>query len=347
MLSNLRRKTIDMIPNTRWINLLSIVALLAIGACTTKTNTGASDDPVASAPSDSAQVQVEQVSQADTATNVAAAPILNAEVVLWTDSLTRHFDASQLELLNRAVTESKAIATASDLAHFYQGMLRDSVQPLIEQKFQEGCRHADYGSFADDDWDWITEVVPFIATRMSCQHTDDGGTECIHQAPISLLPLRAIATRTPQPEDDLYFDVLIAIHTGTEPGSPVEMEVYDGHEDYESHLADDVGTLGDGHRSEVVRKMAQAARARKLFNKALSADLRDLLASMQEARYYHPKDVILKELDDIIATGTTSKLLTSREITALQETQQWVQEKEEGFDCGTSDCDPAESLQEP
>jgi hypothetical protein len=340
-----------MIPNTQRIKLsLCIVALLAVAACTNTLKTEPSADQVATSDTtgtSSPVSEIEMVNADSAAVTPDQPPALNSELVLWADSLQEYFDPVQLAMLDRAVTQSKAIASASDLAQFYQGTLRDSIQPMIERKFQASCRHSDYGGFADDDWDWISGAFPFIATRVSC-HDGENGTECVHEAPISLLPLKTLALQTPQPEDNLYFDVVIAIHSGTEPGLPVETEVYDGREDYTSaHANGNVGMLGDGHTSDVVRKMAQAARARKLFNKALTADLQDLLNSLQEERYYHPKASILSELDDIIATGTTSKLMTSREITALQETQQWVREKEEGFDCGAGGCESITPLQEP
>jgi hypothetical protein len=340
-----------MIPNTRRIKFsLSIVALLTVTACTNTLKTEPPVEQVAASDTIASPAQVPEIQMVN-ADSISVQPVqppaLNSELALWADSLQEYFDPVQLALLDRAVTQSKAIATAADLAQFYQGMLRDSIQPMVERKFQASCRHSDYGGFADDDWDWISGAFPFIATRVSC-HNGANGTECMHEAPISLLPLKTLAIQTPQPEDDLYFDVVIAVHSGTEPGLPVETEVYDGREDYTSaHANGTVGMLGDGHTSDIVRKMAQAARARKLFNKALTADLRDLLNSLQEEKYYHTKASILTELDEIIATGTTSKLMTTREIAALQETQTWVRAKEEGFDCGAGGCDPAASLQEP
>jgi hypothetical protein len=340
-----------MIPNTLRIKLsLTTAALLAIAACTNTTeHSSAADQDIASdsVGTNSQQAGKQQI-DADTAQAVRDQTTgLNPEIVQWSDSLNKHFNPGQVALLDRAITQSKEIVSASDLAGFYQGMLRDSVQPLIEKKFQQDCRHADYGGFADDDWDWITEAFPFIATRVSC-HDTDNGTVCAHQAPISLLPLKAIALNTPQKEDDQYFDVLIAIHSGTEPGVPLETEVYDGREDYASAQPESaVGLLGDGHTGDIVRKMALAARARKLFNKALSADLKLLLSSLKEEHYYYSKSAVLNELDEIIAAGTTSKLMTSREITSLQETQQWLLKKENGFDCGTGDCEQTHSSPEP
>jgi hypothetical protein len=336
-----------MIPNTQWVKLMSIVAFLTAIACTTNTRKESAGDSLAVVVPDTSQVQASSQPEIPAVDSVARPEehtvALNAQLEPLSDSLYKHFDTLEVDLINRAVTESKAIASAAKLAHFYQVILRDSLQPLIEQKFRAGCRHNDYGSFADDDWDWISEGMPFIATRMSC-HNGPAGTTCVHEAPISLLPLRAIATQTPQPEDDLYFDVAIAIHTGTEPGAQVETEVFDGQEDYEPRQPGGcsgctVGMLGDGHRSDVVRKLAQAAGARKTFNKAITSELNNLFASLKEERYYHSKDAILHELDLIITTGTGSKLLTNREVATLQETQQWVMAKEGGFDCGSGGCE--------
>jgi hypothetical protein len=340
-----------MIPNTRRINIsLTMAASLALAACTNTTKLTAPEEQVSA--SDSTGTKSQQTEKAivvadTTKTLRDQANSLNPQIAQWSDSLQRHFDAAQVALLDRAITQSRAIGSASDLAQFYQGMLRDSVQPLIEKKFQQDCRHSDYGGFADDDWDWITEAIPFIATRVSC-HDTANGTVCAHQAPISLLPLKTIALNTPQKEDDQYFDVLIAIHSGTEPGVRLETEVYDGREDYNAAQPEStVGMLGDGHTGDVVRKMALAARARKLFNKALSADLKLLLNSLKEEHYYYSKPAVLNELDEIIAAGTTSKLMTSREIASLQETQQWVLKKENGFDCGTGDCEQTHNSPEP
>jgi hypothetical protein len=344
-----------MIQNTHGIKLMSIVALLTAIGCTTSTQPDAQEDSLAVAAPDSIELpgaEAYATRPGDTVlSTVTETAVLNPELEPTSDSLRNHFDPFQLDLVNRAVTESKSIGTAAELAHFYQSTLRDSVQPMIEKKFQEGCRHSDYGSFADDDWDWISEGMPYIATRMSC-HDENSGTVCIHKAPISLLPLRAVAAKTPQPEDDLFFDAVIAIHTGTEPGAPVETEVYDGQEDYVRRQAGGcsgctLGMLGDGHRSDVVRKLSQAASARKLFNKAMTEELSDLFGSLKEERYYYSKDAILQELDVIITTGTGSKLLTSRELATLHDTQQWVQAKEGGFDCASGGCDQVKSSLEP
>jgi hypothetical protein len=339
-------------PNTQGIKL-SFIALgfLIVAGCARTTQP---DQPeiaaVAEANARSAQVPAESVENAaateDNAVPVPEVVAIDPVIQQWSDSLKKYFDESQVALLNRAVLEYRGVNTASDVAHLYQVVLRDSIQPLVEQQFRSGCKHADYSGFADDDWDWLGEVIPFIGTKVSCHHLPDGTVKCSHIAPISLLPLRDMASNTPESEDDLYFDALIAIHTGTEAGQPVGFEVFDGQDNYHTRQTVgcdpcEVGMLGDGHRSEIVSKMAQAARARKLFNKAFTNDLTFLLGSLQQDRYHFSKAAVVHELDEIINIGSTTRLLSKREISALQETRLWVQAKEGGFECPTGDCDTA------
>jgi hypothetical protein len=336
-------------PNTQRIKLLSIVALLMVAGCARTTQSDKPEDPaVAAADANTVQQPSEEPEKTPAVTDevVPEQPVVVAidpVVEQWSDSLKKYFDASEFATINRAVNQYHAISSATDLANFYQAMLRDSIQPLVERHFQNGCRHADYGSFADDDWDWVGEMLPFIGTKVSCHHLPDGSVNCVHLAPISLLPLRDIASDTKEPEDDLFFDALIAIHTGTEPGQPVGFEVFDGQDNYHTRQTVGctectIGMLGDGHRSELISKMSQAARARKLFNKAFAYDLSHLLGSLQQDTYHYSKAAILNELDEIINTGTTTKLLTKKELASLHEVHLWVQAKETGFECTTGDC---------
>jgi len=337
-------------PNTQRIKLLSIVALLMVAGCA-RTNQPNEPENTAVAAADANKVQTPTEQVENTATPIEATALEQpAEVAIdpvveqWSDSLKKHFDPSQFAMINRAVRQFHTIKSATELANFYQVVLRDSIQPMVEREFQNGCRHADYGSFADDDWDWLGEMMPFIGTKTSCHHLPDGSVNCVHLAPISLLPLRDLASSTYEPEDDLFFDALIAIHTGTEPGQPVGFEVFDGQDNYHTRQTVGctectIGMLGDGHRSELVSKMSQAARARRLFNKAFTSDLSYLLGSLQQEKYHYSKAAILHELDEIITTGSTTKLLNKKELASLHEVQIWVQAKETGFECTTGDCE--------
>lgn len=268
---------------------------------------------------------------------------LETDLQPWSDSLRKYFTPKQVDMLNRAVAEFKTIQTAKDLANFYQVTLRDSVQPMVEHQFQMGCKHADYGSFADDDWDWIGEFFPTLGTRAACKELENG-MECVHHAPLSMIPLRELASKTPEKTDDVFFDAVIAVYTGSQPGADLElMEIFDETEDYEPTQTVGcetcvVSMLGDGHRSEIVTKLATAASARKMFSVAVTEDIHYLFQDLKEDHYYSDKQAVLKELDDIIATGKESKLLTARELTSLEETRSWIDQKEGGFDCGRGNC---------
>jgi len=333
------------LSNTQRIKLWSIAALILVVSCARTTQPDPAgpiakeDEKTVPVKTDPEPIAVAEESTATPAEDLTVDPIVEQ----WSDSLQKHFSASERLLLNHTVSKYKGITSATDLAYFYQVLLRDTIQPLVERQFRAGCPHADYGSFADDDWDWIGEVLPYIGTKVTCHHLNDVSVSCAHIAPISLLPLRDAAANTPQLEDDLFFDALIAIHTGTDPGQMVGFEVFDGQDNYHTRQnvgcdSCTIGMLGDGHRSEIISKLAQAARSRKLFNKAFTTDLNHLLGGLQQEHYHYSKAAVLHELDDIIITGSTSRLLTKNEIAALQETQMWVQAKQTGFECVTADC---------
>src|SRR5215470_15823026 len=105
-----------MIPNTLRVKLTSIVAFWAVAACTTN-NPDASADRVADVAGDSTSTRLTDV---QTMADSAAIPItevaLNEEVTQWSDSLKKYFNADELSLIDRALSKSKAITTASELA---------------------------------------------------------------------------------------------------------------------------------------------------------------------------------------------------------------------------------------
>lgn len=320
---------------------MSIVAGFLLANCNPTSTADKASDSLAS-QSDSTGLQAAQAS-------AASGPLtfedieLEADLVPWSDSLRKYFNPSQVDMLNRAVAQFKSIKSAAELADFYQVMLRDSVQPMVEQQFQAGCKHADAGSFADDDWDWLGEAFPSLGTRMSCRDLE-AGMECVHNAPINLVPLKKLATKTPEYTDDRFFDAQIAIRTDTEPGGPVELvEVFDVFDEYELHqnLGCDtctVSLLGDGHRSATISKLGSAAAARKTFNKAATADIMYIFGDLKDDFYFSDKATVLAEVDEMIRVGKEKRILGPNELSTLAQTRSWIEQKEGGFDCGKGGC---------
>jgi hypothetical protein len=329
-------------PNILRVYLLSLVAGLLLSNCT-QTSTSEEAAGEGSNQSDSAQAQVGQDSVPRTHALRFEDIKLDEDLVPLSDSLKKYFDPSQVAMLNNAVAEFKAIKSAEQLANFYMVTLRDSVQPMVERQFQAGCKHADAAAFADDDWDWLSESFPSISTRASCRELE-AQMECVHNAPINLLPLKKLAVKTPEYTDDRFFDAQIAIRTDTEPGGPVElMEVFDVTDEFE--LRQTVGCdtcvvslLGDGYRAATIRRLGSAAAARKTFNKAVTADIIYLFEGLKDEYYFSDKQTVLAEVDQIIATGKEKRLLGPNELASLAQTRTWIEQKESGFDCGKGAC---------
>jgi hypothetical protein len=326
-------------PNILRAGLTYVVTCFLFANCTSTSSTDQTDG---TSQADSIDQQVAQSPAAEGPLKFEDIE-LEEGLVPWSDSLRRYFNPSQVDMLNRAVTQYKSIKSAAELADFYQVTLRDSIQPMVEQQFQAGCMHADADSFADDDWDWLGEAFPSIGTRMSCRDRESG-MECEHNAPINLLPLKKLAAKTPEYTDDRFFDAQIAIRTNTEPGAPVEfMEVFDVFDEYElrQSLGCDtcvVSLLGDGHRSATIRRLGSAAGARKTFNKAATADIMYIFNDLKDDFYFSDKATVLAEVDEMIAVGKEKRILGPNELGTLAQTRSWIEQKEGGFDCGKGAC---------
>lgn len=254
-------------------------------------------------------------------------PFVPEPDLTWDDSLNKYFTEEQIFTVKKAQVEYESIQTASELAHFYMITLPD-VADIVNK--QIGVSDPDVYSGDNSPgahWNWFADYFPCIAFDVLC-------SECSFEAITTFGSLPALAGKTPEPEDDLFFELAQYVYEDYD-GRGRDMAGQGGWYKLEGCHFCSASQVGSGQYKGVLERLEKAAPAQALFGKVMDT-YRSSALTLGDEFYSLPKAAVLTEIKQVLKCRLTAeeekevKDLLARLSKATPNAQ---------FDCATKDCD--------
>lgn len=244
------------------------------------------------------------------------------------DDLSAHFTASQVAEIQNAKNEFDEIRSASDLAHFYMVTL-PAVVATVNKRIQE--TFPDLGAGDDRpraEWEWFGNYFPGVGFDVLCG-------ECSYEAMIMLDDVADKAGQTPEPEDDMFFELATSIYGRSYDGLGGSVGNAGGWYTLVNCDFCAASLVGSGQFFRVLEQLEKARPAYPLFGSVMDNYRRSALA-IEDTHYYHDKPRVVDELVKML----NSKLLTTEEKSAVREVCDRIRGKKSDsqFNCGEGNC---------
>lgn len=213
------------------------------------------------------------------------------------------------------------ISTDSAMSDFYNTNLLELQTGLDTLLWNYGTNHNIEEDMLTGKWDEeIGAFFPFIT--FTYDNTFDGAT-----AYINFAGLFEKAKATKGNADDAYFEAALACHGDYISIYNYKLDEYDA--DY-SH-----SKLGDGKRTEILKKIIEAGNTSELFTENLNKLVHRVLYHSAQNGFGYSKETVTQELETIIQLQNKTKLDLSEalKIKELIDTSTNI-----CFDCETKDC---------
>lgn len=214
-----------------------------------------------------------------------------------------------------------SISTDSAMAHFYNVNLPEFKIGIDTLLWNYGIKHNIEEDMLTGKWDEeVGTFFPFLT--FAYDNTFDGAT-----AYINFAGLFEKAKATKGNADDTYFEAAIACHGDYVSIYNYRLDEYDA--DY-SH-----SKLGDGKRTEILKKIIEAGNTSKLFTENLNNLVHTVLYHSAQNGFGYSKEAVKQELDTIIQLQNKTQLDLSE---ALKMKEMIDTTTTICFDCETKDC---------
>lgn len=241
------------------------------------------------------------------------------------EELAASFTNEQLTMLKNVETEFKQIKNAKDLANFYRQSLPDLVS-LINKKVKKYDPEASNTENMVNKWRWISDYLPYITVETMC-------ADCEAETYIVINPLRDKAEITPEIDDNLFFDALLATYQQEKQLDKVIIQpnatwvVKVGCESCNADI------LGSGKHVKTL-KILEKAKQTTVFLPEVEQLWIETTPKVSN-NYYYAKEEVLDELEQILTTVNLSNREKERlkNIRYLLNTNKTTQ-----FDCQKGNC---------
>jgi hypothetical protein len=260
---------------------------------------------------------------------LSSRPVLKAFDVsadtLWDDSLKKYFPTDQIARIKLAKAEYEHISSAVELVSFYRFTI-----PEICEVFGVQVREltpSDMGDISPKTtWAWFTSYFPLVYGDVLC-------FDCVFSPMNEIVPLIKLAARTPEPEDDLFFDLAIAAYGGS--GYACWDPFFQAQGWVATNECDicEASLLGDGKRMILIEKLKNAGPAHSLFAGEIDR-ISEKIFAIYQPHYLYSKEKVLAEIETILS----SPLLTPAEKNQIREQVKDIETKSQ-FNCSShSSC---------
>lgn len=208
---------------------------------------------------------------------------------VWNDSLQKYFTSDEIVILKQAHAEYENISRESDLAIFYNSTIHGVCEIITKQLAIN--EPAEGNPFPDEKWRWLFEYMPCLTVELLCM-------DCSYVSVIDTRKLLELAKTTPEPEDDLFFELVVMVH----PKVLTKLQWLE----YTSGLYTvsgcdlcEASTLGDGRRTQILSKIIAAAPSRKWFDYEMD-ELLESIIRINRSDYLYSKEKVLAEIADML-----------------------------------------------
>lgn len=311
---------------------LTVAVCFALSSCATQTSETANEDTdtTALAAVDTTATTEEVVEEGGPIEEWEPSEELvqSANDTLSEDELfNKYFTPEQIPIVKAARKQFDDIATAADFAAYFPDKLLEITEIVDKQIDTVTPTETSGDDSRGPEWDWFWAYYPGFYGSVEC-------SECSYASKISIEVLTEKTSRTPEPEDDQYLDLVGKVYGGAFSLSGT-IENTGGW--YELAGCDfcAASLLGSGKRYEILLAIEGAsANVRKYWQKEIEI-YQEAAVQIGEDKFINTKEQVLAELNNMLK----SKILTISHRTALTEFKRKITDGElKDFECQAKDC---------